>query len=208
RFRGPRRLNRNGDLMSDFWMALRVLRKQRSYAAVAVLTLAIAIAGATAIFSILDAVVLRPLPYPDANRLVLIRDAAPPRFPEFSLSPGRFLEWQTRTHVFDAIAATRSDTLNLTGRGDPRRLQGADVSATLFAVAGLAPIKGRVFTADEDRPGAPRVAVVSESLWHSLFDGRDDVLGQTLLLDDKPTTIVGVMPANFTLPNSNVQIWL
>jgi len=194
--------------MSDFWMALRVLRKQPSYAAVAILTLAIAIAGATAIFSILDAVVLRPLPYPDANRLVLIRDAAPPRFPEFSLSPGRFLEWQARTHVFDAIAATRSDTLNLTGRGDPRRLQGADVSSTLFAVAGLAPIKGRVFTPDGDRPGAPRVAVVSESLWHSLFDDRGTPLGQVLLLDDKPTTIVGVMPTNFTLPNNTVQIWL
>jgi len=194
--------------MSDWLAAIRVLRKQPSYAAVAVFTLAIAIASATAIFSILDAVVLRPLPYPDANRLVLIRDASPPRFPEFSLSPGRFLEWQARAHVFDAIAATRSDTLNLTGRGDPRRLQGADASSTLFAVAGLAPIKGRVFTADEDRPGAPRVAVVSESLWHSLFDGRDNVLGQVLLLDDKPTTIVGVMPANFTLPNDTVQIWL
>src|SRR5262252_6791563 len=130
--------------MSEIWAAVRVLRKQPSYAAVAILTLAIAIAGATAIFSILDAVVLRPLPYPDADRLVLIRDAAPPRFPEFSLSPGRFLQWQARTHAFDAIAAARGDTLNLTGRGDPRRLPGADVSSTLFAVAGFAPIKGRV----------------------------------------------------------------
>jgi putative ABC transport system permease protein len=195
--------------MSNVWMAFRVLRKQPAYALVAILTLAIAVAGATAIFSVLDAVVLRPLPFPDADRLVLIRDAAPPRFPEFSLSPGRFLEWQARTHVFDAIAATRSDTLNLTGRGDPRRLVGADVSSTLFAVAGLAPIKGRVFTADEDRPGAPRVAVVSEALSHSLFDdSQDNVIGQVLLLDDKPTTIVGVMPAGFTLPNNNVQIWL
>src|SRR5262249_50693091 len=127
---------------------------------------------------------------------------------EFSLSPGRFLVWQARTHAFEAIAAGRNDTVNLTGRGDPRRLPGADVSATLFAVAGIAPIKGRVFTADEDRPGAPRVAVISESLWHSLFEGRDDVLGEVLILDDKPTTIVGVMPASFTLPNNTVQIWL
>ncbi len=189
-------------------MAVRVLLKQPSYAGVAVLTLAIAIAGATAIFSILDAVVLRPLPYPEADRLAIIRDAAPPRFPEFSLSPGRFLEWQARTRVFDAIGATHNDTVNLTGQGDPRRIVGVDASSTLFAVAGLAPIKGRVFTADEDRPGAPRVAVISESLWHSLFDGADDVLGRTLILDDRPTTIVGVMPADFTLPNANVQIWL
>jgi putative ABC transport system permease protein len=194
--------------MGHFWNAFRVLRKQPSYAAVAVVTLAIAIAGATAIFSILDAVVLRPLPYPQPDRLAMIRDAAPPRFPEFSVSPGRFLEWQARTRVFDAVGATRSDTLNLTGRGDPRRLVGADASSTLFAVAGLAPIKGRAFTADEDQPGAPRVAVISESLWHSLFDGSDNVLGETLVLDDRPTTIVGVMPADFTLPNSNIQIWL
>ena len=194
--------------MNDLRTALRPLLKQRSYTTVAVMTLAIAIAGATAIFSILDAVVLRPLPYPQADRLVIIRDAAPPRLPEFSLSPGRFLEWQSRTRVFDAIAATHSDTLNLTGRGDPRRLAGADASSTLFAVAGLEPIKGRVFTADEDRPGAPRVAVISESLWHSLFDSADDAVGQTVVLDDRPTTIVGVMPSDFTLPNSNVQVWL
>ncbi|HEX6463857.1 MAG TPA: ABC transporter permease, partial [Vicinamibacterales bacterium] len=194
--------------MTDVWTAIRVLRKQPSYGVVAVLTLALAIAGATAIFSILDAVVLRVLPFPQADRLAVIRDAFPPKFPEFSVSPGRFLEWQARTRVFDAIAAARADTLNLTGRGDPRRLPGADVSSTLFAVAGLPPLRGRAFTADEDRPGAPRVAVISESLWHSLFDGRGDVLGQSLILDDMPTTVIGVMPAAFTLPNSNVQIWL
>ena len=137
-------------MTSDLVTAVRMLVKHPSYAAIAILTLAVGIAGATAIFSILDAVVLRPIPYPEPDRLVLIRDASPPRFPEFSLSPGRFLEWQARTHVFDAIAATRGDTLNLTGRGDPRRLAGADVSSTLFAVAGFAPVKGRVFTDDED----------------------------------------------------------
>jgi putative ABC transport system permease protein len=193
--------------MPDLVLALRLLRKQPSYAAVAILTLAIGIAGATAIFSILNAVVLRPLPYPEADRLAIIRDAAPPRFPEFSLSPGRFLEWQSRTHVFEAIAATRNDAVSLTGRGDPRRLTGALVTASLFAVGGVAPVKGRTFTAEEDRVGGPRVAVISDALWHSLFDGRDDALGQTLLLDDTPTTIVGIMPATFTLPNSNVQLW-
>ena len=128
--------------MTDFGMAMRALRKQSAFAVVAVLTLALAIAGATAIFSILDAVALRPLPFQHADRLAIVRDAFPPKFPEFSLSPGRFLEWQARPRVFDAIAAARSDTLNLTGRGDPQRITGADVSSTLFAVAGLAPLKG------------------------------------------------------------------
>jgi putative ABC transport system permease protein len=194
--------------MSDFRTAIRMLLRQPSYAAVAILTLAIGIAGAAAIFSILNAVVLRPLPYPHAERLVLIRDAKPPQFPEFSLAPGRFLEWQRRTRVFDAIAASRGNVVNLTGRGDPRRLPVASVTSTFFDVGGVSPIKGRVFTADEDRPGAARVAVLSFALWHGLFDGRDDALGQTLILDDMPTTIVGVMPETFALPNSNAQLWL
>jgi putative ABC transport system permease protein len=185
-----------------------MLRRQPSYAAVAILTLGIGIAGAAAIFSILNAVVLRPLPYPHAERLVLVRDAKPPQFPEFSLSPGRYLEWQARTRVFDAIGATRNGTVSLTGRGDPQRVPVAVVSASLFDVAGVAPVKGRPFTASEDRPGAPRVAVLSSAFWHSQFDGRDDALGQTLLLDGVPTTVIGVLPETFTLPSSTAQLWL
>jgi putative ABC transport system permease protein len=193
--------------MSDLRTAFRVLRKQPSYASVAILTLAIGIAGATAIFSILNAVVLRPLPYPEPDRLAVIRDAAPPRFPEFSVSPGRFLEWQARTRSFEAIAATRNDVANLTGRGDPRRLPAAAVSATFFAVGGVYPVKGRAFTEEEDRDGAAAVAVISDALWRSVFDGREDALGQTLVLNDRPTTVIGIMPPTFTLPNSNVQLW-
>jgi putative ABC transport system permease protein len=194
--------------MTDVRIAVRMLRKQPSYTAIAVLTLAVAISGATAIFSILNAVVFRPLPYPHSDRLVIIRDAAPPRFPEFSVSPGRFLEWQTRTRSFDAIGASRSDVANLTGRGDPQRLPASLVSASFFDVAGVTPEKGRTFSQDEDRPNAARVAVITDALWKSLFAGRADVLGQTLILDDHPTTIVGVMPPTFTLPNSNARLWL
>src|SRR4030095_4132333 len=127
--------------MSDFRTAIRMLLRQPSYAAVAILTLAIGIAGAAAIFSILNAVVLRPLPYPHAERLVLIRDAKPPQFPEFSLAPGRFLEWQRRTRVFDAIAASRGNVVNLTGRGDPRRLPVAAATSPFLDVGGGARIK-------------------------------------------------------------------
>ena len=194
--------------MRDFRLALRTFRRQPLYAAVAVSTLAVAIAGATAIFSILNAVLLRPLPFPNADRLVIIRDAWLPRFPEFSVSPGRFLEWQARTRVFEAIAATRNDTVNLTGRGDPRRLAAALVSSSLFAVGGVSPAIGRVFTDEEDRPGAQRVVVISDGLWHTLFDGRADALGQTLMLNDNPATVIGVMPPGFTLPNSNTLLWL
>jgi hypothetical protein len=101
--------------------------------------------------------------------------------------------------VFEAVAATRNEVVNFTGRGDPRRLPVASVSSSFFAVGGVAPAKGRAFTPEEDRDGAPRVAVISDALWHSVFDGRDDALGQTLILDDNPTTVIGVMPATFTL---------
>jgi putative ABC transport system permease protein len=194
--------------LRDLRLAVRAFRRQPLYAVVAILTLAIAVAGVTAIFSILNTVLLRPLPYPDPDRLALIRDAWLPRFPEFSVSPGRFFEWQARTRVFDAIAASRNDTVNLTGHGDPRRVPAASVSAGFFAVGGVAPAMGRVFTADEDGPGATRVVVISDGLWRSLFAARADVLGQTLMLNDNRTTIVGVMPAGFTLPNSNAQMWL
>jgi putative ABC transport system permease protein len=194
--------------LRDLMLALRTFRRQPLYAAVAVLTLAVAVAGVTAIFSILNAVLLRPLPFPNPDRLAIIRDAWLPRFPEFSVSPGRFLEWQARTRVFDAIGATRNDTVNLTGRGDPQRLPAAFVSSSFFDVAGVRPAIGRAFTSAEDRPGAPRVVVISDGLWHTLFEGRADMLGQTLLINDNPTTVIGVMPAGFTLPNSNTLMWL
>jgi putative ABC transport system permease protein len=194
--------------VSDLRVAVRGIWRQPSQAAVAIITLAIGISGASAIFTVLNSVVLRPLPYPHADRLVLIRDASPPRFPEFSVAPGRFLEWQARTRVFDAIGASTNEIANLTGRGDPRRLRAAVVSASFFAVGGVNPLKGRTITADDDRPGAPRVAVISYALWRGLFDGRDDALGQTLMLNEQPVTVVGIMPAAFALPNSDTQLWL
>src|SRR5215472_3951488 len=139
--------------MADFRIALRVLRKSPSYATIAILTLAIGIGAATAIFSVLNAVVLRPLPYADSDRLVLIRDK-PPRSPEFSVAPGRFIEWQRRSHSFEAMAATEGETVNLTGVGEPIKMRGYLVSASAFPMLGVPPLKGRIFTPEEDRPGA------------------------------------------------------
>src|SRR5690349_6169380 len=109
--------------MGDLKFAWRALLKNRGFSLVAILTLAIAVGATSAIYSVLNAVVLRPLPYPNPDELVFIRDSAPPRFPVFSVSPGRFLEWQTRTHSFSGIASTQGTNANLTGDGEPLRLR-------------------------------------------------------------------------------------
>jgi putative ABC transport system permease protein len=196
--------------MTDMKLGLRALLKEPSYAAVAVLTLAIAVGGATAIFSVLNAVVLRPLPYAESDRLVIARESFMPRLPEFSVSPGHFLEWQARTRTFDGLAASENASVNLTGVGDPERLRAALVTENLFSLLGMGPLAGRTFTNDEMQPGAPQVAVISEALWRGRFAGAADIVGRKVLLDDTPVTVVGVMPAAFTFPaaTAQVQVWL
>src|SRR5262245_201230 len=163
-------------MKNDLRVAWRNLLKSPSYAAIAILTLSLAIGGATTIFSVLNAVVLRPLPYPEPERLMVIRDAWPPRFPEFSVSPARFMEWQVRTRAFESLAAQRNATFNLTGVGEPMRVSGALVNFNMFSLLGVGPLKGRTFTAEEDRPGAPGVLVISEGLWRDRFGADDGVI--------------------------------
>jgi putative ABC transport system permease protein len=182
--------------------------RHRAHTVVAVGTLAVAVGAATAVFGVLNAVLLRPLPYPDADRLVIIRDSSP-RFPVFSVSPGRFLEWQRRGRLFDGIAATGGGNVSLTGGGgEPERVPVAYASANLFEVIGIAPIAGRAFTADEDRANGPRAAILSESLWRSRFGGRPDIVGTRIDINEIPTTVVGVMPASFEYPSAAIRVWV
>ena len=195
--------------MGDLRFAWRSLVKNRGFATIALLTLAIGIGSATAIFSVLNAVILRPLPYADPDRLVIIRDSFIPKLPEFSVSPGRFLEWQTRTRAFDGLAATQTTSVNLTGSGDPERLRAALVTANFFEVLGASPIAGQAFAArDQSDPARADSVVLSEALWRGRFAGAPDVIGRSLLLDDKPSTVIGVMPASVTFPANTTQIWL
>jgi putative ABC transport system permease protein len=195
--------------VGDLRFAWRSLAKHPGFAAIAILTLTIGIGSATAIFSVLNAVILRPLPYAEPDRLVIIRDSFMPKLPEFSVSPGRFLEWQSRTRAFDGVACSQSVTVNLTGSGDPERLRGALVSANLFDVLGASALAGRTFAArDESDPDAANSVVLSEPLWRGRFGAASDVIGRTILLDDKPTTVLGVMPASVTFPANNIQVWL
>ena len=193
--------------MTDLSFAWRSLTTRPAFTAIAVLTLAIATGGATAIFSVLHAVVLQPLPVGEPDRLVMIRDAWPPRFAEFSVSPGRFVEWQARGRVFDGIAASQGTFVNLTGSGDPERLRAVRVSATFFAVMQVAPLHGRVFTPQDDRPTPADLVILSEGLWRTRFGADTGIVGRTILLNDRATTVIGVMPQAFAIP-SRPQAWL
>src|SRR5215831_5444216 len=183
-------------LGQELRFALRVVRKNPGYAAVAMVTLGLAIGLNTAVFSVVDGVLLRGLPFRDPTRLVSIWEKAP-QFPDMSISYPDFTDWVKSQRSFEALGAFRSDSFNLTGAGTPERLQGRMVSASFFPLLGVAPALGRTFSSDEDREGGPRVAMLAHGFWMRRFGGDRSVIGRTLLLDGRPYTVVGVLPERF-----------
>ncbi|HVU22556.1 MAG TPA: ABC transporter permease [Opitutus sp.] len=193
--------------MPDLRYALRHLLKSSGFTAVAVLSLALALGSATAVFSVVRGVLLRPPPYPDAGRIGVIRTAHAPEITDFNASPGDFLAWRERLPAFAALGAIAPQDVILTGAGQPRRVTAARTTADLFNVFATAPELGRVFGPASDRPGAEPVAVISHDFWQQQFAGAADVIGRTLRLDDRVCTIVGVMPARF-LSDEHAAVWL
>ncbi|MBO0695903.1 MAG: ABC transporter permease [Verrucomicrobia bacterium] len=185
-------------IVQDLRFGVRMLRRNPGLTCVAVLTLALGIGANTAIFSIVNAVLLRSLPYRDPDRLVMIGP----------VSGGDFLEWRDQAKTFEQFGAYTSDLANLTGgSGEPERLYAARASANLFATFGVAPALGRAFTPAEDTDGGPPVVILSDSLWRRRFGGDPQVIGQALTLEGQSRTIVGIMPPGFrTLDGSG--LWL
>ncbi len=195
-------------LMRDFGYALRVLRHSPAFTLTAVASLALGIGANTAIFTVVNAVLLRPLPFPDSNRLVQLWESQPERrYFKNVVNPINFLDWQDRTQSFEGMSAVSAGTANLTGTGDPIALPGMEVSPNFFSVLGIHPALGRSFVTQEGLPGHDHVAVLSFGLWQSRFAGDPKILGRKIVLDGDPTTVVGVMPAGFTLPKDRVDIW-
>ena len=187
-------------LWYDLAYGFRMLMKNPRFTCVAVLSLAIGIGANTAIFSVTNALLLRPLPYKDADRLVILWNRSPGLNVEQDwFSPGQYLDIKAENQVFDNVAATIDSSFNLTGQGTPQRVEGARVSSSLFAVLGAQPLMGRVFTADEDEQGKPTTAILSYGFWQRHFAGDPNVLGKTLLLNSNTVEIVGVMPRDFLL---------
>ncbi|QYM80668.1 ABC transporter permease [Horticoccus luteus] len=185
-------------MLSDLRYALRALAKSPGFAAVAILTLALGIGACTAIFSVVNSVLLRPLAYDESDQLVIVRETALPQFPEFSVAPGNYYAWLAQAQSFENLAAFRSAPYNLTGRGEPQRLAAKRVTANYLATLRVHLALGRDFTAEEDAPGAKAdVALLTWGLWQRLFGGRPDALGATLQLDGTPFTIIGILPQDF-----------
>ncbi|HYM12446.1 MAG TPA: ABC transporter permease, partial [Bryobacterales bacterium] len=189
-------------LQQDVRYGLRQLRRNPGFTTVAVLTLALGIGANTAIFSVVNAVVLRPLPYPHSERLVWISEFIPAL--KADLTGGAdYVDWKEQDKTLDQITAfDESASFNLTGRGTPARIHGARASASFFSTLGVEPQLGRGFTAEEDQPNGRKVVILMHAFWQQYFGSDPSVLGQTVTLDEAPYTVVGVMSASFKFPGA------
>ncbi len=192
------------NLFYDLQYALRQMKKAPGFAIIAVLTLAIGIGANTTIFSVVNGVLLNPLPYPESNRLVVLYHKKA-NFARGSISYPNFLDWQRDNRSFDTMAAYRYGDAKLTGAGEPENLRGRMVSAGFFEMLGVKPLLGRAFSADEDRLGANSTVMISEGLWKRKFASNPHIVGQAIVLDAVPHTIIGVIPASFQLRQWNFQ---
>jgi putative ABC transport system permease protein len=195
-------------LWQDLRFGVRTLVRSPATSAVALFTLALGIGANTALFSVVNGVLLKPLPFPQPDRLVFLMESSPARgIPRLGIAPPNFDDWRRQNGVFEAMAAVRERRFNLTGGDRPETLAGASVTPEFLRVMGIRPVLGRGFLAEEGRPGGPRVAVLSDALWRRRFGGDRGILGRPVQIDGESTTVVGVLPPGFDLP-SKCQIWL
>jgi putative ABC transport system permease protein len=204
--RGQRGTRWLEDLFEDIKFALRQLRKNPGFTSVAVITLALGIGANTTIFSVVSAVVLRPLPFPESDRLVWLSERGP-NFPSMSIAYPNFVDWQKQQSVFEHLGVYNWGSYNLTGDATPQRLAASQITATAWSALRVAPALGRLFGEDEDKPGAPPVLLLSHKLWVSRFGASSGIINRSISLDGRPWTIIGVMPANFEFPTP-VDIWI
>ena len=196
-----------GEVARNFRYALRRLKNDKGFACVAVLTLALGIGANSAMFSIVNAVLLRPLPYRDPQRLVLLAEHWP-QFPRLTVSYLNFRDWRDQSHSFEAVGAVRNALMTMTGTAEAERIPSQHVTANLFDMLGVKPELGRGFTAQEDSAGGPAVAVISHSLWQRRYSSSQAVIGQTIMLDNKSYSIIGVMPAGFKILEQSADVML
>ena len=204
-------------MIKEIEFALRGLVKRPAFAAIAVLTLALGIGANTAIFSVVNAVLLRPLPLKEPDRLMTFWHSAPAKgLRHLDLNDALFAYYRDRSRTFESIAAYEGGEFALTGNGDPEVVPGAVITFNYFNVLGREPLYGRTFTAQEDTPGNNNVAILSYGLWQRRFAGNQNIIGQTINLDSTATTIVGVMPPDVDFPDpaerpsglGHVQLWV
>jgi putative ABC transport system permease protein len=192
-------------MLNDLRYALRMMSKHRLFTGVALLALGLGIGANTAIFSVINAVVLRPLPYQDPEQLVtVLHDGAKP------VAPANYFDLAQQSQSFEGVAAAQWWEPNLTGRDEPEHLRGLQLTARMFQVLGVSPRLGRTFNPDEDQPGRERVVVLSSRLWQRRFGGDPHIVGQQVTLNGESYTVIGVMPPEFQFAPfwaTNAELW-
>ena len=196
------------NLFADLRMAWRLLTRRPGFTALAIITLALGIGSTAGVFSIVNGVLLKPLPYPEPDRLIRIFETAPPaQGSEIrSIAIPTLFDWRRDLKQFDDLALYGPTTFAIAGDGHPEQVQGATTTASLFTTLGARPLLGRVFTPDEERPGGPLAIILSHRLWLRRFGGDSSMIGRIIQLDRKSFTVVGVMPPQFAYP-ANAQLW-
>ena len=190
-------------VFQDFRFAVRTLLKNRGFTVVAVVVLALGIGANSAIFSVVNSILLRPLPFKNPDRLVSIWETN--KVPKFGLdkypaSAGDFVDWRDQNRVFDQVSGYYGQNFNLTGHNQPEKIAGLSVSGDFFEMIGVEPMLGRSFTPEEDKPGANRVVVISHNLWQDTFGSDPDLIGKQITLNDRNYSVIGIMPAGFNFP--------
>ncbi|HEU0184233.1 MAG TPA: ABC transporter permease, partial [Blastocatellia bacterium] len=194
-------------LWQDLRYGARMLLKKPGFTLIAVITLALGIGANAAIFSVVNAVLLRPLPVKDPDKLMWIRETRLPQFPEFSVSAGNFLDWRKQNTRFERLVAVSGETFNLVGTGDPEQIRGWKVTDGFFAMFGAQPQFGRDFLPEEDQPGRDNVVILSYGFWQRRFGADPNILNQALTLSGQSYTVIGVMPATFSFGGPDLALW-
>ena len=197
--------------LQDLRFGTRILIKNRGFTSVAILILGIGIGANTAVFSVMNTVLLKPLPYPRADQIVMVREKInlPSYADEVDMVPtADFADWTTQNTPFEEIAAVKYQSFDLTGSGEPVRIEGDAVSASLFSVLQIYPVIGRVFSREEDSYGGPRVVLLAYGLWVSRFGANTHIVGQAIRLNGESYTVTGVMPKWFHFPAPDDQLWV
>ena len=196
-------------IIKDIRYGIRGLLKRPGFTVIALITLALGIGANTAIFSVVNAVLLRPLPFQDPEQLVIVwEDATFAGFPRNTPAPANYVDWKNQNQSFSDMAASHETSFNLTGDGEPERVSAYSVTANFFPLLGVQPLLGRSFLTEEDRPGANKVAVLSYSLWQSRYGADRNILNRDILLNGEKYSVVGVMPASFQFFEKDTRLWV
>ena len=196
-------------LLKDIRYALRGLLKNPAFTAVAIATLALGIGANAAIFSVVNAVLLKPLKFQDPDRLVIVwEEASFAGFPRNTPAPGNYIDWKAQNQSFADMAATADTSFNLTGNGEPERIAAERVTQSFFSLLGVQPLIGRVFTPDEVKAGSDKVALLSYELWQSRYGGKREVLNSNIQLNGEMYTVIGVMPRGFQFITKEQRLWV